>query len=42
MDWTVVTGVLVAALMALGLVGSALLVLPGLYRLLARRRLPEG
>lgn len=30
MDWTVVTGVAVAALMVLGLVGSTLLVLPGL------------
>ena len=30
MDWTVVTGVVVAALMVLGLVGSTLLVLPGL------------
>ena len=30
MDWTVVTGVVVAAFMVLGLVGSTLLVLPGL------------
>lgn len=30
MDWTVVVGVLVGALMVTGLIGSALLVLPGL------------